>query len=87
MRRNENCVLVFSTRAPHSNPLPAHGERASISTGTANPGFRVRSTLGYKYLAPSGACSKQFLAPRCLLLSGASVACGDRDIKGDSPAP
>ena len=27
--------------------------------GTANPGFRWRSTLGYKYFAPNGAWAKR----------------------------
>ena len=74
---------------PHPNPLPAHGERERIWNGTANPGFRLRSTLGYKYFAPSRAWAKQstilISGFYVLVAAGGSVACGDRDIKGDSP--
>ena len=74
---------------PHPNPLPAHGERERIWNETANPGFRLRSTLGYKYFAPSRAWTKQsailISGFYVLVAAGGSVACGDRDIKGDGP--
>jgi len=54
-----------------------------------NPGFRLRSTLGYKYFAPSRAWARQsailISGFYVLVAAGSSVACGDRDIKGDGP--
>jgi hypothetical protein len=54
-------------------PLPSRGERERISNGTANPGFRLRSTLGYKYSALSGAWAKQSTT-----LTPGSWPCGER---------
>ena len=75
------------THTPHPGPLPARGERERISNGIANPGFCLRSTLGYKYFALSRAWAKQsailISGFYVLVAAGGSVACGDRDIKGD----
>ena len=62
------------THTPHPGPLPARGERERISNGIANPGFCLRSTLGYKYFAPSGAWAKQ-----STILTLDSWLCGERE--------
>ena len=51
---NEN-LFSFLGSHPSPRPSPRRGERERISNWTTNPGFRLRSTLGYKYFAPSGA--------------------------------
>ena len=57
VRRNGNFVLV-SQLIPSPQPSPRGRGEERIWNGTTNPGFRLRSTLGYKYFAPSGAWAK-----------------------------
>jgi hypothetical protein len=52
---NETLVLVLSADTHHPGPLSrVRGEGDDLEQDW-NPGFRWRSTMGYKYCAPNGA--------------------------------
>ena len=89
LAKREFCSRFLNSR-PSPRPSPRERGEGEDLDETANPGFRLRSTLGYKYFAPSRAWAKQ----SAILISGfyvlvaasGSIVQGDRDIKGDGPS-
>ena len=84
-----------AAHTPHPNPLPARGERVRNSKWTVNPGFRLCSTLGYKYFVPSGAWTKRsaILTPGLCgnlfvtFIRGRRFACPGATFSHPSPHP